>query len=65
LLKLIVTEKGAGVNTMDSNIITDLSKLEITADGDLVLKALSLPAMPLFLPYEIKFRFSRLLGFKC
>ena len=38
-IKLIVTEKGAGVNTMDSNIITDLSKLEITADGDLVLKA--------------------------
>ena len=38
-IKLIVTEKGAGVNTMDSNIITDLSRLEITADGDLVLKA--------------------------
>ncbi|CAB5506588.1 hypothetical protein AZO1586R_2107, partial [Bathymodiolus azoricus thioautotrophic gill symbiont] len=38
-IKLIVTEKGAGVNTMDSSIITDLSKLEITADGDLVLKA--------------------------
>jgi hypothetical protein len=30
---------GAGVNTADGNIITDLSKLEITADGDLVLKA--------------------------
>ena len=38
-IKLIVTEKGAGVNTTDGNIITDLSKLEITADGDLVLKA--------------------------
>jgi filamentous hemagglutinin len=38
-IKLIVTEKGAGVNTADGNIITDLSKLEITADGDLVLKA--------------------------
>ena len=29
-----------------------------------VLKALSLPAMPLFLPYKIKFSFSRHLGFK-
>jgi hypothetical protein len=28
-----------GLNTADGNIITDLSKLEITADGDLVLKA--------------------------
>jgi filamentous hemagglutinin len=38
-IKLIVTEKGAGVNTADGDIITDLSNLEITADGDLVLKA--------------------------
>jgi filamentous hemagglutinin family protein len=37
--QLIVTEKGAGVNTVDGNIITDLSNLEITADGDLVLRA--------------------------
>jgi hypothetical protein len=36
---VIVTEKGAGVNTAGGNIITDLSKLEITADGDLILKA--------------------------
>jgi hypothetical protein len=34
-----LTEKGAGVNTVDGNIITDLSNLEITADGDLVLRA--------------------------
>ncbi len=38
-IKLIVTEKGAGVNTVDGDIITDLSNLEITADGDLVLRA--------------------------
>jgi hypothetical protein len=28
-IKLIVTEKGAGVNTADGDIITDLSNLEI------------------------------------
>jgi hypothetical protein len=42
-IKLIVTEKGAGGNTADAgDIITDLSNLEITADGNLVLKVLRL-----------------------
>jgi filamentous hemagglutinin family protein len=38
-INLIVTEKGAGVNTADGDIITDFSKLAISADGDLVLNA--------------------------
>jgi adhesin HecA-like repeat protein len=37
-IAMIVTQKGVGVNTSDGDLITDLSTLEITADGDLVLK---------------------------
>ncbi len=38
IINIIVTEKGAGINMVESDIIADLSKIDITADGDIVLK---------------------------
>ena len=38
-IEITVTEKGAGVNTTAGDLITDLSRLEISTDGDLILKA--------------------------